>query len=289
FSVLSDPLVWSAAFGQAFFSLSVGTGILLTYGAYMERETPIPSSALAITVADLGIALLAGVVIFPIVFTFGLEPAAGAELAFVTLPAAFAMMPAGRLFATAFFLLLFFAAITSAVSMLEVGVSSLSEATGWSRRRASLVLGAVMVALGLPAALSYSAAGWRIGGIPVLDAMDETVGTLGLPVAGVVLALAFSWLVPRDVLEREVGRLPGRIVHAACRTFIPAVLLFATGARLAAGIDPADFRLLPGSPWIGTALQVGAMAAIAVALLAAISLLCRFGRCPLGRRLTRGR
>ncbi|MCQ8894668.1 MAG: sodium-dependent transporter [Methanolinea sp.] len=285
FTVLFDPLVWSAAFGQAFFSLSVGTGILLTYGAYMEKGIPIPLSALVITLADLGVALLAGIVIFPLVFTFGLEPAAGAELAFSTLPKAFALMPGGSFFAIAFFLVLFFAAITSAVSMLEVGVSSLREAVSWSREKTSLLLGLVMVAVGLPSALSYSTANWTIGDIKVLDFMDETVGTLGLPLAAVVLAVSFSWFVPRDVLDREIGRPIARIVHPLCKYVIPAVLLVTNLARLAAGIDLADFRLLPGSPWMGTLMQAAGMAFIIAAALIAISLLCWFGRCPFGRRL----
>jgi len=251
FSVLFDPLVWSAAFGQAFFSLSVGTGILLTYGAYMEKGIPIPRSALVITLADLGVALLAGIVIFPLVFTFGLEPAAGAELAFSTLPKAFALMPGGVIFAVSFFLVLFFAAITSAVSMLEVGVSSLREAVSWSREKTSLLLGLVMVAIGLPSSLSYSAANWTVGGVKILDFMDETVGTLGLPLAAVILAVSFSWFAPREILDREIGRSFAGIVHPLCKYVIPAILLGTTLARLASGIDLADLRLLPGSPWNG--------------------------------------
>ncbi|MDH7510640.1 MAG: sodium-dependent transporter [Methanolinea sp.] len=287
FSVLFDPFVWSAAFGQAFFSLSVGTGILLTYGAYMEKGISIPRSALVITLADLGVALLAGIVIFPLVFTFGLEPAAGAELAFSTLPKAFALMPGGAFFAVAFFLVLFFAAITSAVSMLEVGVSSLREAVAWSREKTSLLLGLVMVAVGLPSALSYSAANWTIGSVRVLDFMDETVGTLGLPLAAVILAVSFSWFAPREVLDREIGRSFARIVHPLCKYVIPAVLLVTTLARLASGIDLADLRLLPGSPWMGTLMQVGGMVLIGAGTLIVVSLLCRFGRCPFGQRLFR--
>jgi neurotransmitter:Na+ symporter, NSS family len=232
FSVLGDPLFWSAAFGQAFFSLSVGTGMLLTYGAYLPRATEIPVSAVVITLADVAVALLAGVVIFPIVFSFGLAPSAGAELAFTTLPQAFAVMPGGRLLAVAFFLVLFFAALTSSISMLEVGVAAVREARGWSRGRAAALLTGAVVALGLPSALSYSAAGLTAGGVPVLDLMDETVGTLGLPVAALLLAVAFTWFVSRDVLAAEIGAGPARVVHPLCRFVIPAVLVLATAARV---------------------------------------------------------
>lgn len=285
FSVLSDPLLWGAAFGQAFFSLSVGTGILLTYGSYMEREMHIPRSALIITIADLCVAFLAGMVIFPLVFTFGLTPAAGAELAFSTLPMAFAAMPGGVFFAVAFFLVLFFAALTSSVSMLEVSVSSLQESTGWTRMKTTLLLGLVMAAVGLPSALSYSSVGLTFNGIKVLDFMDETVGTLGLPIAGILLAVAFTWFLPREVLSKEIGPSLSRIVYPLCRYIIPLVLLVTTGARLVAGIDLADLRLLPGSRWIGTLLQVEGMAAMLIIALLVILLLCWFGRCRIGRRM----
>ncbi|HII76852.1 MAG TPA: sodium-dependent transporter [Methanolinea sp.] len=282
FSVLSDPLLWSAAFGQAFFSLSVGTGILLTYGAYMERGMHIPRSALIITLSDIAVAILAGIVIFPLVFSFGLTPAAGAELAFTTLPMAFAAMPGGVFFAVSFFLVLFFAALTSSVSMLEVSVSSLQEAAGWSRKKATLLLGILMAAVGLPSALSYSSFHLTFNGIKVLDFMDETVGTLGLPIAGILLAVAFTWFVPRDVLSREIGTALSRVVHPLCRFVIPSVLVVTTVARLLAGIDLADLRLLPGSRWIGTVLQAEGMAAIIVIVLLLIMLLCRVVSCPLG-------
>lgn len=289
FSVLYEPILWSAAFGQAFFSLSVGTGILLTYGAYMEKEQAIPRAALVITCTDLGVALIAGMVIFPLVFSFGLTPAAGAELAFTTLPMGFAAMPAGMLFAVAFFLVLFFAALTSSVSMLEVSVSSLQESLGWSRMKTVLLLGPTMVAAGLPSALSYSSVNLTLGGIRVLDFMDETVGTLGLPVAGILLAVAFTWFVPRDVLSHEIGNGLSRVVHPLCRYVIPAVLLLTTAARLLAGTDLPDFRLLPGSTCIGILLQVEGMAAIIIMALLLILLLCRFRRCPLGTRLMKKR
>ncbi|GGN16280.1 sodium-dependent transporter [Halarchaeum nitratireducens] len=119
-SVLADPGVWSAAFGQVFFSLSVGQGIMLTYAAYVDEGTSLWKSAGVIAVADVAVACAAGLVVFPIVFTLGVEPSAGTQLAFTTLPRAFAAMPFGRVVAVAFFGLLFLAALTSAVSLLEV-------------------------------------------------------------------------------------------------------------------------------------------------------------------------
>ena len=206
FSVLADPLLWAAAFGQAFFSLSVGYGILLTYGDYLDEGIGILNSSLIITFADLAVAILAGLVIFPVVFTYGLEPAAGAELAFSTLPRAFEVMPYGSAFAVAFFALLFSAAMTSAVSMLEVGAASVAAATGISRRRVSFALTAGTIALGLPSALSYSSAALEVGGVRVLDIMDDTVGGLGLVLTATLIAVTFTWFMDGRALAEEMGR-----------------------------------------------------------------------------------
>ena len=154
FSVLLHADIWLAAFGQALFSLSVGEGILLTYGAYMAQEQDIRKAALIITVADFSVALLAGLVIFPVVFSNGLSPSAGSELAFTTLPVAFSVIPAGRLFSVAFFTVLFFAAITSSVAMLEVCVAAVDEATGWTRKKTTVILTALLLPATLLPALS---------------------------------------------------------------------------------------------------------------------------------------
>ncbi len=266
FSVLFDPLIWSAAFGQAFFSLSVGTGILLTYGAYVDREQGLPLSSLVITVVDVAVALLAGVVIFPLVFSFSLAPVAGAELAFTTLPAAFEILPGGRLIGPAFYLVLFFAALTSSVSMLEVGVSAVRESFGMSRARSGALLTGAVLALGLPSALSYSAVDLRLGGLRVLDLMDETIGTLGLPVTALLLAVTFTWFLPREILVREIGARAARYVFLVCKYLIPAILIATTAARLLSGLDFPFLRALPGSEFIGSLLQVEGAVVILVLL-----------------------
>ncbi len=289
FSVLTDPLLWSAAFGQAFFSLSVGTGILLTYGAHISREQGIPVSSLIVTCADVAVALLAGIVIFPIVFSFGLLPTLGAELAFTTLPQAFSIMPFGWLIAAAFFLVLFFAALTSAVSMLEVSVAAISESVSWSRVRTSALLTGIVIIAGLPSALSYSALDLRIGGIRVLDFMDETIGTLGLPVTALLLAIIFTWFVPKDVLAGEIGPVIARLVHPICKFIIPVVLLLTTAARLVSGLDYPGLRMLPGSEFIGTLLQAEGIILIIVLILTFILVVCWFRACPLAERFRSGK
>lgn len=281
FSVLPDPLIWSAAFGQAFFSLSVGTGILLTYGAYMKRDQDIPELSAGVTLADLTVAMLAGLVIFPIVFTFSLEPTVGAELAFTSLPLAFSRMPAGQLFAIAFFLVLFFAALTSAISMLEVGVAAAVESFQWSRNRASVIITAIILLVGLPSALSYSAAGTTINGIRVFDFMDETVGTLGLPIAAVIMAIIFCWFIPKEKVPDELTTHRGltRWVFPLCKYVIPPLLIIATAARLLAGFDFAGTRVLPGGEVIGSLLQVEGIIFILAIVVLVSFLVCRFKGC----------
>lgn len=237
FSVLFHADIWFVAFGQAFFSLSVGQGILLTYGAYMEKDQNIPRSALVISMADLFVALLAGMVIFPIVFSFGMSPTAGTELAFTTLPLAFSVMPAGKLIGVAFFIVLFFAAFTSAIAMFEVSVSSVDEALGWDRKKTAILLTGILLIVSLLPALSYSAAHLSLDGVPILDIMDEMVGNLGLHVVVAIFAIVFTWFLPEEIFESECGRVTGfhRLIFFLCKYVIPAALLLMLGMHFFAG------------------------------------------------------
>jgi len=233
FSMLARPGVWSAALGQAFFSLSVGMGILITYGAYLDDETDILQSALVITIADLAVAMLAGASIFSLVFTFGLEPTAGSELAFTTLPGGFELMPHGRAFAAAFFALLFSAALTSAISMLEVNVAAIMGETSMSRTKASILLTMALILIGLPSCLSYSSVDLNLVGLKILDLMDETVGTIGLPVAAFLVAFVFRWYTDSDILSHQVhiteSRL--RLLFLLTKYAIPVALLIVIVSR----------------------------------------------------------
>ena len=237
FSVLGDPLLWSAAFGQVFFSLSVGQGIMLTYGSYLEEGTAVVRSALLITIADIGVAILAGLVIFPVVFSVGLEPTLGTELAFTTLPRAFAEMAFGGVVAVAFFGLLFFAALTSSVSLLEVGVAAALRTTDRSRREVTTVLTAVIFLVGLPSALSYSAVDLSVGGVRVLDLLDESVGAYALPITATIIAVVFTRYQDRDVLAAQIG---DGLLRPMVAYVIPVVLLAVTALRLFGGV---------GMPW----------------------------------------
>lgn len=269
FLVLLHPDIWAAAFGQAFFSLSVGEGILLTYGSYMAKEQNIPSAALIITVADIFVALLAGVVIFPIVFTYGLSPTIGAELAFTTLPIAFSLMPAGQIFAVAFFAVLFFAALTSSVSMLEVCVAAVEEAAGWARKRTTAIVTALLLVVTLFPALSYSASNLSFLGLSILDLMDETVGTLGLHIAAILLAITFTWFLPEEVFSSHLGgaTLLNRSLFFLCKYVIPAGLLITIISQLVNGMTVAGSSFIPGTREIGALLQVEGVILVAFVVL----------------------
>jgi NSS family neurotransmitter:Na+ symporter len=287
FSVLADPLLWGAAFGQAFFSLSVGMGILLTYGTYMKSGQHIPRFTLIISLADLFVAFLAGLVIFPIVFTFGLSPTAGAELAFTSLPIAFAQMPVGKVVAVAFFAVLFFAAITSTISMMEVGVAAIRESLGWSRVKTTIVVTGGILLLGLPSAMSYSSSALKLDGIKILDFMDETVGTLGLPVAALLFSVTFAWYLPRETLESALGGKDS-IAHwiiPLCRYVIPGALVMTTIARIASGLGVTNTYLLPGTRYIGLLMQLEGITVIVVISLVLIIIACRLRGCNIRKRL----
>jgi neurotransmitter:Na+ symporter, NSS family len=246
FSVLSNPMIWSAAFGQAFFSLSVGFGVLLTYGGYLEKNTNIVHSSLIITVADISVAFLAGLIIFPIVFTFNLAPGMGAELAFSTLPLAFSLLAYGQVLAIAFFLLLFFAALTSSIGMLEVSVAAVMEKTSFSRRKTSFLLTLLLLLVGLPAALSYTSMNLSFFGARILDLLDETLGTIGLPITALLTTLVFTWSLQKKVFAEELigSKWWTTLVLYMTKYIIPIVLLATTVSQLMLNIDFAGWSLV---------------------------------------------
>lgn len=260
-SVLGDPIVWSAAFGQVFFSFSVGMGIMLTYGSYLGADANVPKSALMIAVADIVGAMLAGVIIFGIVFTFDVEPTAGAELAFVTLPTAFEAMPFGPVIAAGFFGLLFFAAIASAVSMLEVGVAGVMRTTEWSRRRTSIAMTTLILVAGLPSALSYSTVGFSVFGRPFLDVLDVSVGNYGLPLAAIAIVAVFAWGQDEAVLREQLG---DTVVLPIVKYAVPVVLIGVT-VLSTVGVTSIAWRRLPDA--IGLRHSYEIVVAVLVGLL----------------------
>ena len=189
FSLLSAQGVLEAV-GHAFYSLSLGMGIILTYGSYIGKKENLPKLAMQVTVADTAVALMAGVVIFPAVFAFGFEPGQGPGLIFVTLPAVFEKMAFGSVFAALFFLLVGIAAITSTISLMEVVVTFSCEQFKWSRVKATLAVTLGLFALSVPSNLSFGI--WSdvlIFGKNFFDLFDFIASNVFLPFGGILVCL----------------------------------------------------------------------------------------------------
>ena len=195
----------SAALGQVFYSLSLCMGITITYGSYLNRHVSIPKSCIHIALLDTAIAVLAGIAIFPAVFACGLEPASGPSLIFVTLPRVFESMTGGSLFAALFFLLVFFAAVTSAVALLEVCVSFVMGSWHWSRKKAVLILTAVIFLLGTPSSLSFGPlADVTILNYSIFDFVCMLTDNIFLPFGGICMCYYVGWKWKPDILLEEI-------------------------------------------------------------------------------------
>jgi neurotransmitter:Na+ symporter, NSS family len=178
----------------------------MAYGSYLERDVSIPRSVLAVAAADTGMALLAGLAIFAIVFAHGLAPAAGPGLVMQTLPIAFGAMPGGAFASTLFFALLTFAAWTSSISLMEPAVSWICERTRLTRKGASFAVGAAVWLLGCAAALSFNR--WqdlRLFGLGVFDFLDYLTSNIMLPVGGLLMVLFAGWGMRRADTAEELA------------------------------------------------------------------------------------
>ena len=227
-SRLADPKLYVAALGQAFFSVGVGFGVMATYASYASPRERWTQSTVWVCIGDTSFALVASLIAFPAVFTFGLQPTQGPKLAFVTMPQVFAEMAFGRWLATAFFFLLVIAALTSAVSLLEVPVAYSIRRFGWRRRQAALAVGAAAGVCGLPSALSGSLLGeTRLLGRSVLGMIDWVAADLLLPVCAAGLALFVACALPRVEVESHAGFRHPRLAYwwrGAVRWYAPGAI-----------------------------------------------------------------
>lgn len=200
FSKLTGEAVL-AAVGQGFFSLSLGMGVMITYGSYLSNKEYMPSMTATIIFLDTAVAIMAGLVIFPAVFAFGVDAGAGPGLTFVTLPSVFAKMPLGSVFSFAFFALLFIAALTSAISLLEVVVTYAIDELHWSRTKSALLMGGAIMLLGIPSALSVGGHIPQIAGKDFLDAADFVTNNVVMPMGGLLIALFVGWVWTKGAKE----------------------------------------------------------------------------------------
>jgi NSS family neurotransmitter:Na+ symporter len=187
--------VMLTAMGLAFFKLSIGMGTMMTYGSYFRDEQNIPLTALRVMGADLCVSMLAGIAIFPAVFTFGFAPAAGPALVFITIPAVFSQIPMGQGLMIAFFVLAAVAATGAMLSLMEVPVVILHERFGLSRARATVFTVLLLTVLGAACALSNSAlADFKLLGLTMFDLFDFVSSNIILPAGGIFIALFVGWI-----------------------------------------------------------------------------------------------
>jgi neurotransmitter:Na+ symporter, NSS family len=227
-----DKLSWDsvlAAMGQAFFTLSIGMGAIMAYGAYLPEETSITGSSAAVVGADTLIAVLAGLVIFPLVFANGLDPADGPGLVFYTLPLAFGKMAGGMFFATIFFILLAFAAWTSAIGLMEPAVAWLVEHHNRSRAQAALIVGALIWAIGFGSVLSFNVLSeFKFYKGTIFDNVDYVTSNIMLPLGGVCIAVFAGWIMCRNSTSEELGSSGSlyRLWRFLVRVVAPLGILF---------------------------------------------------------------
>ncbi|MBP6598816.1 MAG: sodium-dependent transporter [Giesbergeria sp.] len=202
---ITAPVVLTAM-GLAFFKLSIGMGTMMTYGSYFDDQQNIPATAARVMAADLSVSLLAGMAIFPAVFSFGFEPAAGPSLVFITIPAVFAQIPFGQVLMAVFFVLTAIAATGAMLSLMEVPVVTLHERWGLSRPRATLVTLLTLVLIGAGCALSQSTlASFTPGGRNLFDWADFVSSNLLLPLGGIFIALFVGWVWGAENLRQVLS------------------------------------------------------------------------------------
>ena len=204
FSELTSQGVLSAL-GQAFFSLSIGMGVLLTYASYIKKDENLTSISLQVICADTLIAVLAGIAIFPAVFAFNIAPDSGPGLVFLTLPQVFQSMAFGQLWAILFFLLLTMAALTSSISLLEVIVAFFVEEKHISRRKATVISTVIVTIFGILCTLPFGPLKEvHIGNLSIFGIFDYISSNILLPVGGILISIYVGWRFDRHLLEAEL-------------------------------------------------------------------------------------
>lgn len=209
------------AMGHAFFTLSLGMGAIMIYGSYMPKDASIARTSIIVALADTLVALLAGMAIFPIVFANGLEPGAGPGLIFQTLPIAFGQMPGGSFFGTIFFVLLVFAAWSSAISLIEPAVAWLVENKGWTRIKASVWCGFATWLMGLGTVFSFNEwAEFTLWGKTFFDLLDYLTSNIMLPLGGLFIAVFAAWVMKASSTADELALPENGMAHTSWRFLV---------------------------------------------------------------------
>lgn len=195
------------ALGLSFFTLSLGQGIMITYGSYMRRSDDIPQTGVIIGIMITIVSMLVGLMIFPIIFSFGFAPQEGLGLVFKTLPVLFSKLPGALIISTTFFTLFVFTALTSSIALVEVVAANFIDLFGWSRKKAVLIVGASCFLFGIPSALSNTNiifSNWEaIYGKTFFGTIDELVSTWFLPICGLLTAIYVGWFFDKERVQQE--------------------------------------------------------------------------------------
>jgi len=217
-----------AALGHAFFSLSVGMGAIMAYGVYMPKKESIASTVAVVASLDTAIALVAGLIIFPLTFSQGMEPNQGPELMFVTLTAVFSSMPAGQFFGGLFFLLVSIAALTSSISMVEPLVTWLAERFAIKRAVGTTAYCLLAWLLGLGTVMSFNEWSDKLFlGRTFFETVDFLSANITLPLGGLLIAIFASWVMKRSLIYKELNLSTGgfNVWRALCRVVAPLAVL----------------------------------------------------------------
>ena len=216
------------AMGLACFTLSIGMGAIMAYGAYLPQETSITSAAVSVVVADTGIAVLSGLVIFPLVFANGLNPGEGPDLVFKTLPLVFGQMQAGTFLATIFFVLLAFAALTSALGLMEPAVAWMVESTKYTRKKSSAIIAGLIWLFGLGTALSDNVLSeFKFFQGTIYENVDFITSNIMLPVSAVLITVFAAWVMSKNSTSEELDGhgLVYKMWQLLARYFSPIAIL----------------------------------------------------------------
>ncbi|MCL6270007.1 sodium-dependent transporter [Sansalvadorimonas sp. 2012CJ34-2] len=240
FAFNPEDLSWDAvlsALGHSFFTLSLGMGAIMAYGAYMPKKASIARTVGSVVVLDTAIALIAGLAIFPLVFANGMEPDAGPGLLFVTLTSAFANLPGGMLFGSLFFLLVCLAALSSSISMVEPVVAWMTERFNVGRTGATTAYCAVVWLFGMGSVLSFnewSGEEYQVFGMTFFEVVDFITANITLPLGGLLIAVFAGWVIKRSYIYKELNLSNAQfnLWRALCRVIAPACVLVIFFANL---------------------------------------------------------
>lgn len=219
-----DSNVIVAALGQAFFSLSLGMGILVTYSSYFPKKTKMVKTSITITILDFSVSVLMGLIIFPAVISFGIngsESVAGMTLVFVTLPEIFAQMAGAQWWSSLFFLLLSVAALTSTISIAEVAIAFVHDRFKISRSKACFIVLVPMFLFSALCSVSLGGCEWlQVDGMPLFDALDKFTSNMLLPTSAFLICIYVGWILPKDFLKNELTN------YGTFRSIVTPTVLF---------------------------------------------------------------